>query len=183
MKQTLLISFLMIFIFACSSNSKEKGLYIEASDNGETALVKIDSDGLRIEAKDGEDQALVSIDKNGIRVKANEGRVGIDKSGISAASDHRSADHIQVDGMGGNHEYFCNGENVEITGAKNTVKLMGKVGTLEVTGMANVIFVETVNQIEGTGMNNKVFWSNGPNNQEPNINSTGINNSIERKKI
>lgn len=72
-----------------------------------------------------------------------------------------------------------NREKITVAGNMNQFLILGQCSVLVVTGNANTIKVQAVDEIVITGTGNKIKWSAGVNNPIPVIKDQGKSNTIE----
>lgn len=70
----------------------------------------------------------------------------------------------------------CTGNDVSVSGVRNTVVLTGQCAGLTVSGIGNVITVDSTPTIAASGINNRVTYRSG----DPEVRTSGIDNVVER---
>lgn len=87
-----------------------------------------------------------------------------------------SAATIIISGAGENKTLACAGRNVSVSGVSNTVELTGPCGDLTVSGIGNVITVDSTPKVAASGLNNRVTYRSG----NPEVQTAGFDNVVER---
>lgn len=87
-----------------------------------------------------------------------------------------SAATVIISGAGENKTLACVGRNVSVSGVSNTVELTGPCGDLTVSGIGNVITVDSTPKVTASGLNNRVTYRSG----NPAIQTSGFDNVVER---
>ena len=81
-----------------------------------------------------------------------------------------------VTGINENQALTCNNNIVTVSGVSNTVVITGHCVGLPVSGMNNVITVDTTDTIDASGLNNQVTYHSGT----PQITKSGDGNVVQR---
>lgn len=122
---------------------------------------------------------LEKVGQTGVTVSGSAGNVRIETDGKTIKTIPK--DKIEIGGTGLKKKAACNGEHVIVDGLNNNVTLTGRAGYLEVNGNGQTVFVESVNQIEINGNNNKIYWEEEVGGSKPDVIETGSGNLIEKK--
>lgn len=83
---------------------------------------------------------------------------------------------INITGAGETKTVVCVGNYVFVGGAHNTVALTGQCAGLAVSGVGNVITVDSASRITVSGVRNRVTYRSG----DPEVGNAGLENVIER---
>lgn len=86
-----------------------------------------------------------------------------------------SAATIIISGAGENKTLACVGRKVSVSGVSNTVVLTGPCGDLTVSGIGNVITVDSTPKVTASGLNNRVTYRSG----NPEVQTSGFDNVVE----
>lgn len=87
-----------------------------------------------------------------------------------------SAATVLISGAGENKTLACVGRKVSVSGVSNTVVLTGPCGDLTVSGIGNVITVDSTPKVTASGLNNRVTYRSG----NPEVQTSGFDNVVER---
>ncbi|MEB3020720.1 DUF3060 domain-containing protein [[Mycobacterium] crassicus] len=87
-----------------------------------------------------------------------------------------SAVTITITGAGENKTLDCAGNYIAVSGVSNTVVLTGQCAGLMVSGIGNMITVDSTSRITAAGLNNHVTYRSG----NPEISTSGFDNVVER---
>ena len=83
---------------------------------------------------------------------------------------------IIITGAGENKTLACDGNDVSVSGVSNTVVLTGQCAGLTVSGIGNIITVDSTPRITASGLNNRVTYHAG----NPEVGTSGLDNVVER---
>ncbi|UVO10796.1 DUF3060 domain-containing protein [Mycobacterium sp. SVM_VP21] len=83
---------------------------------------------------------------------------------------------ITIAGAGENKTLACDGRYVSVSGVSNTVELTGQCAGLTVSGIGNVITVDSTPKVTASGLNNRVTYRSG----NPEVSTSGFDNVVER---
>jgi hypothetical protein len=81
---------------------------------------------------------------------------------------------VVVSGVNETRALACTDNRVTVSGVNMNVTISGHCTTLEVTGMQNVITIDTSDSIDVSGISNKVTWHSG----SPKVNNSGLQNTV-----
>lgn len=82
---------------------------------------------------------------------------------------------LSITGAGENKTLDCAGRYVSISGVSNTVELTGQCAGLTVSGIGNIITVESTSTVTASGLNNRVTYHSG----NPEVSTSGLDNVVE----
>lgn len=83
---------------------------------------------------------------------------------------------LTIAGAGENKTLACDGRYVSVSGVSNTVELTGQCAGLTVSGIGNVITVDSTPKVTASGLNNRVTYHSG----NPEVSTSGFDNVVER---
>ncbi|WP_409428969.1 DUF3060 domain-containing protein [Mycobacterium sp. SMC-11] len=83
---------------------------------------------------------------------------------------------LTIAGAGENKTLACDGRYVSVSGVSNTVELTGQCAGLTVSGIGNVITVDSTPKVTASGLNNRVTYRSG----NPDVSTSGFDNVVER---
>ncbi|WP_024440704.1 DUF3060 domain-containing protein [Mycobacterium sp. UM_WGJ] len=83
---------------------------------------------------------------------------------------------LTIAGAGENKILACDGRYVSVSGVSNTVELTGQCAGLTVSGIGNVITVDSTPKVTASGLNNRVTYRSG----NPDVSTSGFDNVVER---
>jgi Protein of unknown function (DUF3060) len=83
---------------------------------------------------------------------------------------------VIVSGVNESRTLACTDNNVTVSGVNMNVTISGHCTTLAVTGMQNVITMDTADTIDVSGINNKVTWHSG----SPKVSNSGLQNTVRQ---
>ncbi|CAJ1501643.1 DUF3060 domain-containing protein [[Mycobacterium] holstebronense] len=83
---------------------------------------------------------------------------------------------LTIAGAGENKTLACDGRYVSVSGVSNTVELTGQCAGLTVSGIGNVITVDSTPKVTASGLNNRVTYHSG----DPDVSTSGFDNVVER---
>ncbi|MGB3521266.1 MAG: DUF3060 domain-containing protein [Mycobacterium sp.] len=81
-----------------------------------------------------------------------------------------------IAGAGENKTLACDGRYVSVSGVSNTVELTGQCAGLTVSGIGNVITVDSTPKVTASGLNNRITYRSG----NPEVSTSGFDNVVER---
>ena len=88
----------------------------------------------------------------------------------------RPGGKLSVSGVGKNETIACDDGIATISGMSNTVVLTGHCATVTVSGVQNVVTVDSADTINASGFDNRVTYGSG----SPVINNAGDSNLVEQ---
>ena len=74
------------------------------------------------------------------------------------------------------------GDDVAITGNKNTVTVTGECAAVAVAGNDNTVTIEAAGAIATPGNKNTVTWKRGLDGKDPAVSTTGNGNNVSKAK-
>lgn len=83
---------------------------------------------------------------------------------------------VTISGAEENKTLACAGNRISVHGVRNTVKLIGRCSGLKVSGIGNVVTVDSTPEISVSGINNRVIYRSG----KPETSTSGVDNIVER---
>jgi hypothetical protein len=102
-----------------------------------------------------------------------------DRPGTSVRPSASSAPHggrLSIAGVGKNETIECNDSFVSVSGMSNTVVLNGHCADITVSGVQNVVTVDTADTITASGVENQVTYHSG----SPTVQNGGNSNVVEQ---
>ncbi|WP_409437090.1 DUF3060 domain-containing protein [Mycobacterium sp. SMC-14] len=81
-----------------------------------------------------------------------------------------------IAGAGENKTLACDGRYVSVSGVSNTVELTGQCAGLTVSGIGNVITIDSTPKVTASGLNNRITYRSG----NPEVSTSGFDNVVER---
>ena len=96
-------------------------------------------------------------------------------TGPSTSSAPRGG-NLSVSGVGKHETIECNDSSASISGMSNTVVLTGHCATVTVSGIKNIVTVDTADTISASGFENQVTYHSGA----PTIQNAGSDNVVEQ---
>ncbi|MEL6986208.1 MAG: DUF3060 domain-containing protein [Bacteroidota bacterium] len=177
--------FLFIIVFFCffsckSDKTQNESLEQQVQEEPKTV---IDEKG-NLSYKDGSVSVTAKV-KNGSNDsnKKNEttSPVQVKSSPKGAGSAERKNGIYSFTGTGFSKAAQVKNEPVAITGANNSITLVGKITDLSIIGNDNIVFVDYVKNIDIKGINNKVYWKFQTEGNDPVSAISGLGNLVEKK--
>jgi len=83
---------------------------------------------------------------------------------------------VNISGIGQNKTIACNNNGVIVSGVSNTIVITGHCASLTVSGIKNMITVDTADTIEASGFNNQVTYHSGA----PTVSNYGDSNVVHQ---
>lgn len=124
----------------------------------------------QLEIKDGDKQIRLSLSE-GLTLKTATKQVTLSGAGLKATT--ADGGHA-FNGIGQTQSHHCvDGEDIDVAGTNNDVTLTGVCGEVTVSGLSNVVGIESAESIDVSGKNNHVNWSKG----EPAVKKSGSGNT------
>ncbi|MBX2815333.1 MAG: DUF3060 domain-containing protein [Saprospiraceae bacterium] len=145
-----------------------------AQSNAQSGL-QVASDGTPITSQQVLD-ALAKMDQSTVKVSGTAGGVRIETDGTSTKTIPQKK--MEIGGTGLKKNGQCDGEHVLISGVGNVVTLTGRAGLLELSGSDQIVYVESVDQIELSGSNNAVYWAKKIGGKDPTVLKASCKNCI-----
>ncbi|WP_141564338.1 DUF3060 domain-containing protein [Mycolicibacterium palauense] len=84
---------------------------------------------------------------------------------------------FSLGGVGENRTLVCNDGVVRVSGVSNTVEIGGHCLRVEVSGIQNIITVDSADEISASGFDNRVDYRSGT----PRVQRAGQGNSVEQR--
>lgn len=176
--RTVLFCTILTLTMACTEAPKDPRTAAGSAESSQAAVsTSADADVTSEQIM----EALAKMDNSTVKVSGTAGGVRIETDGTSTKT--IPAKRRQVGGMGIAKTITANGEHVVIDGSRNTVKIKGEVGLLEVQGDDHKVYVQSVDQIEIKGKGNMVYWTKKYNGKEPRLLGESSTESVRQAKF
>ena len=183
------ISFLFVFLFLFSScagdETKQTNETVAETDTSPKTVV--DEKG-NVSFQDGSIRASGKVKSNGNSKTKTENNLRPGDKQVNVHSNHRgNGTYEKKNGVmtitGTNFQKAAQSKDevVNISGQGNSITLVGKVKSLEITGNENTVFLDNVKEIVLNGLNNKVYFKSQYDEQDPIVKHNGLNNTVELK--
>ena len=168
------------------------GVQVGTTD-GATVDVNVESGGRKNAVRVGGASGTTDVQVNGVGVRVGGTGTAPAKRGSAASEADLAAglnalmgaraDAWLVDGAGKKLSHTCApNENVNVTGASNTVTLSGPCRNVWVSGSGNRVTTEQAGAIDASGSKNQVKWKAGlTDDREPQVTTSGFNNSVAKQ--
>ncbi|MCB0950923.1 MAG: DUF3060 domain-containing protein, partial [Mycobacterium sp.] len=95
---------------------------------------------------------------------------------VSPAVNEPAGDTLSFGGIEQNKTVVCNRGTVNISGMTNTIEIQGDCARVSVSGMNNILTVETAQRITASGFDNQVTYRAGT----PEISTSGSGNVVQQ---
>lgn len=114
--------------------------------------------------------------KTPVRTTQNQTQTAVPAPPTAPTSPSTPGQPVTVTGINENRTIACNDGSVIVQGIQNTVTITGHCTNITVSGIQNTITVDAVDDINVSGMENRLTFHSG----EPQISNSGSDNTVEQ---